>query len=240
MTKIILALDGLKLGRCLELIALAERFSQWIGAIKIHDLWDSEGPGVVATLKRANAPAVMVDIKLHDIAKTVKKRAEAVARSGGDFLTVHIAGGADMLYGALDGAANSGLKIWGITELTSLGEEETHLNTGNPAKAVVLYRARIAKLVGLDAIVCSPQELAMLHKRRELKGLKCITPGVRSVGVAINDQVRIDTPVNAAANGAFCIVVGSEFTESPNPSDALANIVQQLEDAHAKLAGLEV
>ncbi|OGE87529.1 MAG: orotidine 5'-phosphate decarboxylase [Candidatus Doudnabacteria bacterium RIFCSPLOWO2_02_FULL_49_13] len=225
---IILALDGLGYNQAVEKMKQLEELMGWIKAAKIHDLWDECGPSVAQMLKDDTAVAqVMADLKIEDIPVTAKKRVMAVCKSAADIVTVHIAGGIDMLYGALDGADGK-IEVWGITALTSLGEEEVHLTTGQPSKAVVLQRARNAKLVELNGIVCSPQELAMLSKRRELQGLPFYTPGVRSAGVKQDDQARVDTHENAFKNGASGIVVGREFSEAADPKAAIANIVAQI------------
>ncbi|MDP2641945.1 MAG: orotidine 5'-phosphate decarboxylase / HUMPS family protein, partial [bacterium] len=134
------------------------------------------------------------DLKLHDIPKTVRARTRDLVASGADIITVHIPGGIDMMMAALEGAAGRA-EIWGITALTSLSEEDVHLEAGHPSKATVLYRARMAKLAGLQAVVCSPKETAMLAGRPELTGLTIVNPGVRSAGVAHGDQARVDTPI---------------------------------------------
>lgn len=229
MGKIILALDELPFERCVQLIQAAIGNAA-VHAFKVHNLVDRHGPEVIQKLKLAGADRIMLDYKLHDIPNTVRARAHDLYDNGADIITVHIPGGIDMMKAALEGA-NGVAEIWGITALTSLSEEEVHLDAGHPSKAVVLQRARMAKLAGLHAVVCSPKETAMLAKRPELQGLGIVNPGVRSPGVDHADQARVDTPANAFKAGASYIVVGREFTTAKDPEAALAYIVRQVQQA---------
>lgn len=237
MGHIVLALDELPLARCVELIQIAADLERSIGdcvyASKIHNLYDDEGPGVVEKLKKAGARKVKVDFKLHDIPNTVRARARALANAGADIITVHIPGGIDMMKAAIEGVDGKA-EVWGITALTSLSEEEIHLDAGHPSKAVVLHRARMAKLAGLHGVVCSPKETAMLVARPELKGLDIVNPGVRSPGVNQGDQARVDTPANAIKAGAKCIVVGREYSTSSKPASALAHIITQIRESEPR------
>lgn len=219
---IILALDGIPLEECVNLVS---KVGSKVHAVKIHDLADTHGPvGAVAQLRDAGARRVWIDAKLHDIPNTVGLRAKAIANSGADILTVHAGGGIDMMMAAVE---KGPAEIYAVTVLTSLSEEEAHLGSGQPSKAAVLARARDAKLAGVNGIVCSPKEVGMLSRRPELSGLKFITPGVRSAGAGANDQKRIATPGEAFASGATHIVVGREVTHAPDPEKALNLIIEK-------------
>lgn len=215
---IILALDELGFD---ESLRLAEAVGQRVYALKIHNLFDEFGAEAVQQLRSAGAKRVWVDAKLYDIPKTVKLRAAAIAKSGADIVTVHASGGIDMMMAALEAGIS---EVYAISVLTSLTEEDTHLLHGQPSKAEVLRLARDAKLAGVHGVVCSPKEVGLLSKRKELTGLKFVIPGVRSPGVSTDDQQRVDTPEAAIKAGAKHLVIGRQVTKAQDPLEALKQI----------------
>jgi orotidine-5'-phosphate decarboxylase len=226
--RIYIALDGLEQGAARQLVGDITNSPHVasIGAFKIHDLWDRQGPDIVRLLKREGALRIWVDLKLHDVPKTVGLRAGAVGSAGADIITVHASGGIEMMRAAVEEDCD----VLAITVLTSLTEEETHLLCGQPAKAAVLQRARMAKLAGVWGIVCSAHEVGVLAKQPELKGLKRVVPGIRLGGKGVIDanQKRVDSPAAAFEAGADYIVVGSEITSAKDPIAVLGQIVDQL------------
>ncbi len=235
--RVILATDGLSLRECLE---LTQTIGNLVYAVKIHDLYDLNGPETVKMLHEAGAQKVWVDHKLHDIPKTVQYRADAIIRSGADILTVHASGGIEMMMAAYQGI----VELFAVTVLTSLTEEETTLLYGLPPKPAVINLARMAKLARVHGIVCSPQEVGILHKRPEFHeirfGPKFIVPGVRSPGVDVGDQKRVDTPANAIKSGASHIVVGRQLTTSPNPMEALNKLEEEISQVFKEGGGYEI
>jgi orotidine-5'-phosphate decarboxylase len=210
-------------------------------AVKIHNLWDQHGPDVVKWLRGAGAKRVMVDLKLDDIPRTVKRRAHAIAQAGADILTVKASAEVDAMRAAVEGAKEGGgereVQIVAVTVLTSLTEEMAHLLHGQPAKAAALYLARLAALAEVHAIVCSPHEVGALTKRWELRDLEFWTPGIRSAGKDAGDQKRFDTPGAAIKAGATRLVIGSQITEAPNPVAALAELETEIAQAVAAMEG---
>ncbi len=221
-SRIILAVDDLELGQCLELVS---KVGNQVYAIKIHNLFDQYGPSVVQQLRNAGARRVWVDAKLKDIPHTVKLRAKAIAESGADILTVHASGEIEMMMAAVEAGP---AEIYAVTVLTSLDEEQTSLMHGQPPKAEVLYLARLAKLAGVHGVVCSPEEVRVLAKRPELEGLKFVTPGIRSSGSATDDQKRVGSPWGTIASGSTHLVIGRQITRAPNPMAILREIEEQV------------
>lgn len=226
MERIILALDGMNAEEAIE---TAKKFSdkgifeKKIWGVKINDLLDDNNPQeIIPALKKygESGTKVFVDAKLHDIPQTVFNRAKKLATAGADFITVHASGEIDMMMAAVDATKGTSAKILAVTVLTSLSEEEIHLNYGDPAKAKVLELARNAALAGVHGIVCSPKEVGFLNKRKELKNLIKITPGVR-IGSEIQDQKRVDSPDNAILDGANLLVVGRPILKAEVPGKEL-------------------
>ncbi len=219
---IILAADELTVDQCLE---LASQVGDRVYAIKIHSLFDQQGPSVVQRLRNAGAQRIFVDAKLHDIPNTVRLRAKAIAESGADILTVHASGDVEMMMAAVESGP---AEIYAVTVLTALNEEQAYLTYGRSSKANVLYQARLGKLAGVHGIVSSPKEVEILTKRPELQRIKFVTPGVRSSGKELNDQNRVDTPSGAVTSGSTHLVIGRQITQASDPVQALQQIETEI------------
>jgi orotidine-5'-phosphate decarboxylase len=161
---------------------------------------------------------VFLDLKLHDIGNTVARGVESVARLGATFLTVHAY--PQTMKAAVAGRAGSDLKILAVTVLTSYDDGDLHaagyrLNVSDLVEA----RAQQAQVLGVDGIVCSPEEAAHLHK---IVGhqMYLVTPGIRPAGAAAGDQKRVMTPGRAIAAGADYLVVGRPILEAADPKAA--------------------
>src|SRR4051795_2055419 len=166
---------------------------------------------------------VFLDLKLHDIGNTVARGVESVARLGATFLTVHAY--PQTMKAAVEGRGSSQLKILAVTVLTSYDDGDLHaagyrLGVTDLAEA----RAQQAQVLGVDGLVCSPEEAAALRK---IVGpqMNLVTPGVRPTGAAAGDQKRIMTPARAIAAGADYLVVGRPILEASDPKAAADVIV---------------
>src|SRR6059058_1714862 len=172
---------------------------------------------------------VFVDLKLHDIGNTVAKGVESVAKLGATFLTVHAY--PQTMKAAVEARAGSSLKILAVTVLTSYDDGDLHaagyrLNVTDMVEA----RAQQAQVLGVDGLVCSPEEAASLHK---IVGhqMSLVTPGIRPAGAATGDQKRIMTPARAIAAGADYLVVGRPVVEASDPKVAAEAIVSEIAQA---------
>lgn len=220
--RIIVALDGLSQEQAFALVGgLGNRPY----AFKIHDLWDQLGPSMIGAFRNRGAGRVWTDLKLKDIPATVGGRARAVRDAGADILTVHASGEIEMMQAAVE---HGPPMVLAVTVLTSLSEEQTHLLHGQPAKAAVLYQARLAKLAGVYGIVCSPKEVSVLAQRPELKGMLFVVPGIRPAGMDAGDQKRFDTPAAAIKAGATHLVVGRAITSASDPVAAFDAIAEEI------------
>ena len=164
---------------------------------------------------------IFLDLKFHDIPNTVAKGVQSAIDMGVDMLTVHPAGGSEMLVAA-ENASNEKAKILGIdsplilgvTVLTSMDDanlEELGIQEGTQGQVVRL--AKLAASSGLRGLVCSPQEIKLL--REELGDeIQLITPGIRSLGSNVNDQSRVSDASEAIKMGASKLVIGRAITQS--------------------------
>ena len=216
----------------------AEDLTQKLGDSVTHykvgsQLFTAYGPDIVLFLT-AQGKKVFLDLKFHDIPNTVANAVSSavnMATDGGLFmLTLHTLGGHDMMVKAKEAAIKKSEilnakrpLIVGITVLTS---DE---NTGNTSQ-LVLERARLAQKAGLDGIVASSQEAALI--RREFgKDFIIVTPGIRPRGGDAGDQKRITTPADAISNGSSFLVVGRPIVKAEDPLQAAEDILKEIEQA---------
>ncbi len=217
-----------------EAAKLVELLAPHVGGFKIglELAWAAGGPQVVRAVQ-ALGGKVFVDCKLDDIPNTVGRTAKQIAALDAWMFNVHASAGIDSMMAAV---ANRGKSlIFAVTVLTSREENDAHLTFGGPTKAKVLQFAREAKLAGCDGVICSPQELELLGRRPELKGLLKITPGVRPTWAAAGDQKRIMTPAEAIKAGASMLVIGRPITNPPaeigGPVEAAKRIAEEISSA---------
>jgi orotidine-5'-phosphate decarboxylase len=169
---------------------------------------------------------LFLDLKFHDIPNTVARAVRAVAHLTPAVLTVHAAGGKEMMQAAKE-AAPPGTKVVAVTVLTSLDENDLESIgvRASPARQVERLAA-LAREAGLDGIVCSGDEVKAA-KAAWPDGF-FVVPGVRPAGSDSVDQKRVVTPAQALDDGASILVIGRPITASPNPSRALAEITESL------------
>lgn len=198
-----------------------------VSAVKVGlELFCAEGAGAVEKIQASVDLDVFLDLKLHDIPATVAGAARSVARLAPSYLTVHAAGGAAMIAAAA--AALPDTRIAAVTLLTSLSAADLELIglAGDPADAVVRL-ATLAVEAGARAIVCSPQEVALVRAAVG-PAITLITPGVRPAGAQDDDQARIATPARARAEGADLLVIGRPITGAADPGGAAAAIASSI------------
>jgi orotidine-5'-phosphate decarboxylase len=202
----------------------------YVSTVKIGlELYLRYGPTVVATVRGGSGVQVFLDLKLHDIPNTVAGAARAVAKLRPEILTVHAAGGADMIKAAVEAAPDT--LVAGVTLLTSIGDKDLiELGIDGSVSDAVRRMAALAVSSGARGLVCSPQEVAAV--RSEVgQGILLITPGIRPSGATSDDQARVATPEEALKAGADLLVVGRPITKAPDPGAAAAAIAASLRRA---------
>jgi orotidine-5'-phosphate decarboxylase len=168
---------------------------------------------------------VFIDLKLHDIPNTVERATAQIARLGATFLTVHAY--PQTMRAAREGAAGSGLRLLGVSVLTSSDDADlAEAGYALGARALVSRRARQAEEIGLDGLVASAAEVAGL--RAEGRRLTLVCPGIRPAGGEAGDQKRVATPRQAIADGADYLVVGRPITAAADPRAAAQAIVAEM------------
>ncbi len=220
---VILALDILDQEK---IIGMAESIGHRVYAIKIHVAFDKFGWRIIDRLKSAGVKRVWVDHKLHDKPDIAKLRARELQSAGADIVSVHASGGIEML----KQSKLNGLKIYAVTALTSMSENEIFSIYGKSAEAASLQLSQNAFLSGADGIVCSAREVGILSKIPKQLNTEFICPGVRSLGANHHDQKRVNTPANALMAGATKLVIGRQITEGSDPVSAFERLSMEIAD----------
>jgi orotidine-5'-phosphate decarboxylase len=210
--------------------ALVRRLGNSVGFYKVGmELYAAAGMDFARELA-AGGKRVFLDLKMYDIPETVKRAVAQVAKTQVEFLTIHAR--MSVMQAAVDGRGVGGLKLLGVSVLTSMDNGDLFTDLGYPCtvRELVELRSRNAMAVGVEGIVCSPLDVSAV---RAIAGPNAIlvTPGVRSRAAAAADQKRVSTPAEAVASGADYIVVGRQVTRADNP-------LAEVERIHAEIAAV--
>ncbi len=219
-----------------EAVALAQTLRGRVRWLKVGmTLYYAEGPEIVSRLAEMGF-SVFVDLKLHDIPHQVSGAAAQISKLGAGMLTVHASGGAAMTRAAVESARRAAEEVGvaapavlAVTVLTSTDDAGlTEIGVARPAIEQVQLLARVARDAGVDGVVCSPREAALM---RDLLGEEAlvVTPGVRPEWSVADDQARIATPRAALGAGASHLVIGRPIVAAPDPAQAVSRILSELE-----------
>ena len=224
---IIVALDFDSGAAALDLVAQLE---PGLCRLKVgKELFTREGPGLVAKLVDLDFD-VFLDLKFHDIPNTTAKAVAAAADLGVWMVNVHASGGRRMMEaaaGQLSVMGSSTLLI-GVTVLTSMGLDDLkEIGIASSPTEHVLRLAKLTKDCGLDGVVCSAHEAGDIVCVAGSDFLR-VTPGIRPLSAAQNDQVRIMTPSRALQAGSTHLVIGRPITAASNPRQSLLEIIAEV------------
>jgi len=247
MDQLLVALD---VDTVSEARALAERLRGVAGGFKIGSrLFTSHGPSIVEELAGLG-DRVFLDLKFHDIPNTVAGAVAAATRLGAWMLNVHASGGRAMMRAARDAAGDEAARmsrpvplVIAVTMLTSLHQQMLEEIGIHEAMAAQVERlACLAQAAGLDGVVASPQETALIRMRCG-KQFAIVTPGIRDGGTdpvggtmrsaVSDDQQRTMTAPGALAAGASYLVVGRPIIAAPDPRAAAERLVAECRASQA-------
>jgi orotidine-5'-phosphate decarboxylase len=206
--------------------AIAKAVLGQVGGVKLGlEFYSAQGPEGVRKIAALGLP-IFLDLKLHDIPNTVAKAVRSLAPLQPAILTVHAAGGHEMLWEAKR-AAPPGTRIVAVTLLTSLDAGDlSDLGIDRSPADQVARLAWMARDAGVDGIVCSGAEIA--QARSAWNNGFFVVPGIRPAGAAIGDQKRVVTPAQALEEGASVLVIGRPITGAPDPRQAIMDIAATL------------
>ena len=193
------------------------------------ELFTRSGPDFVRKLVKQNFD-VFLDLKFHDIPNTVARACQAGADLGVWMINVHAMGGRKMMEAAREALPKNKTetKLIAVTVLTSMGAEDLKEIglTQSPAQQVKQL-AMLTHDCGLDGVVCSPQEIALLREDLD-NNFELVTPGIRPEWSVTGDQKRIMTPAQAIQTGSNYLVIGRPITQADDPMQALEKIEEEL------------
>ena len=167
---------------------------------------------------------IFLDLKLHDIPNTVNKSIEGLKSLPINMLTIHASGGIHMMKAAMNAVNGTDIKVFGVTALTSLTDDDTNIIYKRDTASQVNAMLDIAIQAGIDGVVCSSHELNLVKQKDSLLS---ITPGIR-LSNTNDDQSRVMTPQKAIDLGANYLVIGRPITEASDPNTALKNIYDSI------------
>ena len=227
---LIVALDVPSHAQALQLAQSLTGVCRWV---KVGlELYLAAGASVVRDLIGADF-CVFLDLKFHDIPNTVAGAVRSAGNLGASLLTVHAAGGPEMLTAAAAAAASlpQPPRLLAVTVLTSMNAAQLRATGVDAAPAAQVTRlAELAVSSGIPGLVCSPQEVQAL--RQQLGShIDLVTPGIRPAGADRGDQKRAATPAEAIAAGADFLVVGRPITAAPDPAAAARAILAEIRSA---------
>ncbi|MEJ7616337.1 MAG: orotidine-5'-phosphate decarboxylase [Pyrinomonadaceae bacterium] len=231
--KLIIALDVPTRREALRLVA---ELRGAVGMFKVgSQLFTAAGPDVVREIVAAGE-RVFLDLKFHDIPNTVAAACVEAARLGVSLINVHALGGAEMMRRAVEIVDETTRRealqrpaIIAVTVLTSADVaalEEVGLPTDPQTQVIKL--ARLADACGLNGVVASPHEIAVVRAQVARQDFIIVTPGVRPIGISHDDQKRVMTPAAAIRAGADYLVVGRAILRAADPARAAAEIVAEI------------
>lgn len=225
--KIIVALDYPQAQTALELVA---RLDPALCRLKVgKELFTLAGPKIVEQCMQRGFQ-VFLDLKFHDIPNTTAQACKAAASLGVWMVNVHAMGGRKMMEAAREALAKSSQppKLIAVTILTSMAQEDlAGIGIAATPAEMVLRLATLARDSGMDGVVCSAQEAALLRQRCGEK-FCLVTPGIRPADAAADDQSRIMTPTAALQNGSNYLVIGRPITKAADPLLALQKISKEI------------
>jgi len=241
--RIIVALDVATEKDAAELVI---KLREYVGLFKIGlELLNSEGIGIVRTVTDLGGK-VFLDGKFKDIPNTVAGASRAVTKLAVRMFNVHTMGGVEMMKSAIKAAEEESSRlgverplILGVTVLTSIDQATLNQQLRIPGdiETQVVHLATLADEAGLDGVIASPHEIEAIQRNTSSRML-IVTPGVRPVWAAAQDQKRVMTPSEAILKGAAYLVIGRPITKPPaeigTPVEAAKRIAEEIATALEK------
>lgn len=199
------------------------------------ELFVAAGPEALTYLQQ-RGKRIFLDLKLHDIPRTVARAVASASGYGVCLLTVHAGGGRAMLSAAAE-ARPEGMQLVAVTTLTSLDQSDlVELGITRDIQEHTVSLGSLAVSCGIDGLVCSPLEIVSFRRHLGPEPV-IVTPGIRPAGGALGDQKRVATPAMAVADGASYLVVGRPVLEAQNPGLAAEKILQEIDGAAGERGG---
>lgn len=230
--RIIVALDFPDAKSTMDLLG---KLDPGLCRVKIgKELFTRSGPELVKQIGREGFE-IFLDLKFHDIPNTVAGAVRAAVDLGAWMVNVHASGGRAMMESAKSAIGSSGTLLTAVTVLTSLSTEDMHeIGFAGNSGEQVLRLARLSSDCGMDGVVCSAMDIAVLRENLPA-GFLLVTPGIRPAGDEVGDQKRVAGPGQAIALGSSYLVIGRPVTQSSNPVQKLSEIMEEIQGKISEL-----
>ncbi|OFV87503.1 MAG: orotidine 5'-phosphate decarboxylase [Acidobacteria bacterium RBG_16_68_9] len=231
--RLIFALDVASAPEAVEFVRLLRHE---VGMFKVgKQLFMRSGPQVVSQIRKLGGE-VFLDLKFHDIPRTVAKAAAEATRLGVRMLDLHASGSFEMMRQTITEVGKvcriEGMpkpKLLAVTVLTSLDRDDLkRVGVMSGVEHQVVRLARLSLQAGMDGVVASPHEIGRIRKECG-RNFLIVTPGVRPVDRSRDDQKRVMTPEAAFRAGADYLVVGNPIRDAADPVAAARDIVTAME-----------
>lgn len=231
--RIIVALDHSSLQEANQIFSeLCERVGYYKVGLELASAtsWNS----ALSLVHPDRSCGLFADAKLKDTPNTIAKAVGNIASYDPSMISVYVDGGVEMMQEAVKEAKkDSYVQMLGVTVPTSMSPEECEYIYGEDIQPTVLKLGRMAVEGGLDGVICSPQELAILNSDPDTENLLKVTPGIRPTWAEVDDQRRVMTPRQAVDAGADYLVIGRPITQPPihkgRPVDSVEEIIQEID-----------
>ena len=218
-----------------EALALVDTLAGEVGVFKVgKQLFVSSGPEIVKQIRKRGGE-VFLDLKFHDIPRTVAKAAAEATKLDVAMLDVHASGSVEMMRQTVREVTATARKervkrpkLLAITVLTSLNRDDlSRVGVRSTVESQVTRLAKLARLCGMDGVVASPLEVQRIRRECGPRFL-IVTPGVRPASSDVEDQKRVMTPEQAIRAGSKYLVVGSPIRNAKDPVEAAREIVAEM------------
>ncbi len=228
-----------------EALRLVDLLREEVGLFKVgKQLFLHAGPDIIRQIK-ARGGDVFLDLKFHDIPRTVAKAGAEATRLGVRMFDVHASGSVAMMRQTIAEVNKVSRtehvvrpKLLAVTVLTSLNQDDLkRLGVRSGVESQVVRLAKLALEAGMDGVVASPHEVARIRRECGRRFL-IVTPGIRPPKGALDDQKRVMTPEAAVRAGANYLVVGSPIRDASDPVAAARAIIAAMERGASFVAGL--
>ncbi len=195
VNRIILALDTTNLNQA---IRIAQKVKSKIFTIKLGlEFFNAHGKEGVKKFNQIGINNIFLDLKLVDVANTIKKSIMALDGINFEYLTIHSFAGKESIKKAKEAAKqlNPNLKILAVTLLTSIDEIELKscMKINNSVEDLVLNLAKNSSEA--DGFIASGKESKLL--RENFPKHLIFTPGIRMPGDDRHEQKRVVSPAEA-------------------------------------------
>ncbi|MBX3025018.1 orotidine-5'-phosphate decarboxylase [bacterium] len=219
-----------------EAIALVDLLKDEVGLFKVgKQLFLHAGPEIIRQIKERGGE-VFLDLKFHDIPRTVAKAGAEATRLGVRMFDLHASGSVAMMRQTIAEVNKVSRtehlvrpKLLAVTVLTSLNQDDLKkVGFRSGVESQVVRLARLAREAGMDGVVASAHEVARIRKECGRRFL-IVTPGIRPPKGSMDDQKRVLTPEEAIRAGANYLVVGSPIRDAADPAAAARSIVAAME-----------